>query len=187
MHSLSRWFLLISIVASAQWLPSVGQAQKIGVVDMQRALNETEDGRKAKAKLEKYAAKRQKDLNDKQESLKKLKETLEKQASVLERPVLQKKYEAYQKQVMELQSTYMEFQREFQAKEGELTQDIVLRMRDIMKRVGQKEGYTLILDRNEGGVVFVPSTYDLTDILIQRYNAQGGKGGKGRKSKKKGK
>lgn len=181
-----RSFLLTSVVAAALWLPAAGlaQGQKIGVVDMQRALNETEDGRAAKAKLEKYAAKRQKDLNAKQESLKQLKDTIEKQQSVLERPVLEKKVEEYQKSAMELQSTYMEFQREFQAKEMELTQDIVLRMREIMKRVGHKEGYTLILDRNEAGVVFVPGSYDLTDVLIQQYNAEHGKGGKKRKKAK---
>ena len=71
----------------------------------------------------------------------------------------------------------MEFQRELAAKEGELTKAILERMQRIMRRIGQAEGYTLILERNEAGVVFVPSTYDLTDVLIQRYNAGEGKEG----------
>ena len=47
------------------------------------------------------------------------------------------------------------------------------------------DGYTLIMEANEGGVVWVPSHLDLTDVLIQRYNRQAkqGGGGSGKKSK----
>jgi hypothetical protein len=46
------------------------------------------------------------------------------------------------------------------------------------------------VERNEAGVVFVPSNLDLTDVLIQKYNAGEGKsgaksGGKKKKSKSK--
>ncbi|MET0389917.1 MAG: OmpH family outer membrane protein [Polyangiales bacterium] len=148
---------------------------KIAVVDMQRALHETEDGRKAKSTLKKLFEDRQKTLDKQQNDLKTLKESLDKQHDVLTPAVLGKKQEELQKAFSELQTTYMEFQRELQSKEGELTKDIIERMQRIMRRVGQTEGYTLVLERNESGVVFVPSNYDLTDLLIQRYNAGEGK------------
>jgi outer membrane protein len=148
---------------------------KVAVVDMQRAMNETEDGRKAKASLKKVFEERQKTLDKQQNDLKTLKESLEKQRDVLSRDVLAKKLEEYQKAFGELQTTYMEFQRELASKEGELTKDIIERMQRIMRRVGQTEGYSLVLERSESGVVYVPSNYDLTDLLIQRYNAGEGK------------
>ena len=148
---------------------------KVAVVDMQRAMNETEDGRKAKAALKKVFEERQKTLDKQQNDLKSLKDNLEKQRDVLSREVLAKKLEEYQKAFAELQTTYMEFQRELASKEGELTKDIIERMQRIMRRVGQTEGYSLVLERSESGVVYVPSNYDLTDLLIQRYNAGEGK------------
>jgi outer membrane protein len=150
---------------------------KIAVVDMQRALHETEDGRKAKSTLKKLFEDRQKVLDKQQNDLKAMKEGLDKQHDVLTPAVLGKKQEELQKAFSELQTTYMEFQRELQAKEGELTKDIIERMQRIMRRVGQTEGYSLVLERNESGVVYVPSNYDLTDLLIQRYNAGEGKDG----------
>jgi outer membrane protein len=144
---------------------------KVGVVDLQRAMNETEDGRQAKAKLKKVFEARQKTLDDQQNGLKAMKDNIEKQKDVLSRDVLGKKLEEYQKAFGELQGMYVEFQRELQAKEGELTKGIVDRLQRIVRRIGQKEGYTLVLDRAEGGVVYVPSTFDLTDVVIQRYNA----------------
>jgi outer membrane protein len=170
----------ISIVFAALLMAasqvSVAAAQtKIGVVDMQRALAETEDGRKAKETLKKLFEQRQKTLDKQQNDLKTLKESVEKQRDVLSRDVLAKKLEDYQKAFGELQTTYVEFQRELAAKEGELTKPIMDRMQRIMRRIGQSDGYSLILERAEAGVVYIPSTYDLTDVLIQRYNGGDGR------------
>jgi outer membrane protein len=159
------------------------QAQvKIGVVDLQRAINETEDGRQAKRRLKKLFDERQKSLDEKQNSLKAQKESLERQQDVLSEDAFRKKAEGFQQEVMELQNEYMQYQQELSAKEAELTQKILEKMQQILRRIGQTEGYTLIIEANEGGVVWVPSNLDLTDVLIQRYNQQAKQGG-GSKSK----
>jgi outer membrane protein len=168
-------FVLAAALLASATLPRLASAQKIGVVDMQRALTETEDGRKAKDQLKKLFDQRQKTLDKQQTDLKALKDGLDKQRDVLSREVLAKKLEEYQKAFAELQTTYMDFQRELAAKEGELTKPILERMQRVMRRIGQSDGYALIVERGEAGVVYVPSTYDLTDVLIQRYNAGEGR------------
>lgn len=150
-------------------------AQKIGVVDLQRALNETEEGRQAKAQLKALFDKRQKTLDKQQNDIKAMKEGLEKQKDVLAREALGKKIEEYQQAFGQLQATYMDFQRELAAKEAEFTQPILERMQEIVHRIGQSDGYALIIDRSQGGVVYTPSAYDITDLVIQRFNA--GEGG----------
>src|SRR3954462_13495306 len=105
--------------------PELALAQKIGVVDMQRALAETEDGRKAKDMLKKLFEQRQKTLDKAQNDLKVLKDSIDKQHEVLQRDALAKKVEEYQKAAGELQATYVDFQRELAAKEGELTKPIL--------------------------------------------------------------
>jgi outer membrane protein len=172
---LSVLFIAITVGSLAIAPHADAQQVKIGVVDMQRALNETEDGRKAKGSLKKVFEERQKQLDKQQNDLKAMKESLEKQRDVLSRDVLAKKLDEYQKAFAELQTTYMEFQKELGSKEGDLTKDIIERMQRIMRRVGQTDGYSLILERSEAGVVFIPTNYDLTDVLIQRYNAGEGR------------
>ncbi|MCA9604132.1 MAG: OmpH family outer membrane protein [Myxococcales bacterium] len=153
------------------------QATRIAVVDLQRALNETEDGRRAKNRLKALFNRRQQALDKRQNELKALKTEIEAQQKVLSREALQKRVEEYQKAFIELQSTYVEYQRELAQKEAQLTREIIARMERILRRIGQSEGYTLIVERNEGGVVWVPSNLDVTDLVIQRYNA-----GEGRES-----
>lgn len=171
--------LAVFVLASTA---SVVEAQvKIGVVDLQRAINETEDGRQAKRRLTKLFEERQKKLDAAQESLKSQKESIERQQDVLSEEALKKKVEKYQEDLMALQTEYVDYQRELSTKEAELTKKILDRMQAILRRIGQTDGYTLIVEANEGGIVWVPSNLDLTDVLIQRYNAQAKKSGGGKK------
>ncbi len=157
---------------------------KIAVVDLQRAINETQDGQQAKARLKKVFDQRQKSLDDAQNKLKAMKEELEKKKDVLARDVLQKKLEEYQKNFVDLQSKYVDYQKELAAKEGELTKVIVARMERILRTLGQQQGYSLILERNEGGVVYMPTQLDLTNEVIQRYNKGEGREGEGKTTSK---
>jgi len=181
-------FSRIVIVAVAAFVlanaASTVEAQvKIGVVDLQRAINETEDGRQAKRRLTKLFEERQKKLDAAQESLKAQKESIERQQDVLSEDALKKKVEKYQEDLMALQTEYVDYQRELSTAEAELTKKILDKMQGILRRIGQTDGYTMIIEANEGGVVWVPSNLDLTDVLIQRYNSQAKKGGGGGKKK----
>lgn len=150
------------------------QAQvKIAYVDLQRALNEVEEGKTAKAKLKKMFDTRQKKLDDQQNELKKFKDELQ---GKLEADVLSddKKKELmldYQKRFYELQTTYQKLQTELAKSEAEETKKIFDKMAVILKDIGLKEGYTIILEKTESSILWAPKSLDITDQLIQRYNA----------------
>jgi outer membrane protein len=170
---------LIAALLLASVAPRVFAQVRIAVVDMQRALNETEDGRRAKARLKRLFKTRQQALDQRQTELKKMKEDIERQRDVLSKSALQSKLEEYQKAFVELQTTYVEYQRELAQKEASLTKGILERMAGILQRMGQRDGYTMIVERNEGGVMWVPSNLDVTNELIQRYNKGEGRAGGG--------
>ena len=168
---------LVAALLVATMAPKLHAQVRVAVVDLQRALNETEDGRRAKTQLKRLFKSRQKALDDKQNELKKMKEDIEKQKNVLSQPALQKKLEVYQQAFVELQTVYVDYQRELASKEAELTKVIIQRMESILRRLGQAEGYSLILERGEAGVMWVPTNLDVTDSVIQRYNAGEGREG----------
>ena len=141
---------------------------KLAVVDMQRALLETNDGRSAKTQLKRLFEERQKRLNDRQEALKRMKEDLDKQKVSLSREALQKRMEDYQAEFVKLQQSYLEYQNELAQKEAELTKSILVNLQGIVRQIGTSEGYTGILD--QGAVIWAPTHLDLTDRVIQEYN-----------------
>jgi outer membrane protein len=145
---------------------------KMAVVDVQRAVMQTEDGLRAQATLKKLFDSRQQELNKKQTDMQKQKEEIDKQSHVLSQTALAKKAEDWQKQMVELQSTFVEYNKELEKKQKELTDPIFERVIGVIKRVAGTEGYDLIVDRNT--VAFARSDLDLTDRVIQIANGSSG-------------
>ena len=148
---------------------------KIAYVDLQRALLEVEDGKKAKAELEKLKADRQKELDAAQDEVRKLKEQFDAQVSFMKPEVKEQKQMELAQKLQGLQQTFAEKQKELVKREAELTKKIFARMGAILAKVGEKEGYTMIFEKTESSLLWAPKHLDLTNELIRRYNAGEGK------------
>lgn len=155
---------------------------KIAVVDLYKAIAETEDGRKAKKQLESYFEKKQKKLDARSEDLKEKMEDLKKKQKVLDEDDYQDEVESLQEEIVTLQNTYAEYQKQVMDKEMKLTEPILEKLEEILKRIGQKEGYTVILRKE--AVAWAPNYTDITDKVIQEYN-DGPSAFKKKKKKKK--
>ena len=42
----------------------------------------------------------------------------------------------------------------------------------MVEEIGKNKGFLLILEKREAGIVYAPDTIDLTDQVIQRFNAE---------------
>ncbi|MEL6178747.1 MAG: OmpH family outer membrane protein, partial [Myxococcota bacterium] len=153
------------------------QVTKLAFVDLQRALNEVEDGKKAKRKLKTMFNKRQKELDAEQEKLKKFKDELEQKIKdgLLNEEKQREEMMKYQRQFYDLQMLYAKLQKELTEAEAKETKKIFAKMRNILKDIGLAEGYTMVLEKTESSILWAPKSLDVTDVLIQRYNAGGGK------------
>jgi outer membrane protein len=178
---MSRSFVLIaSLICLA--LPRVVRAEdlKLGYVDLQRALYETEDGRKAKAQLKKVFEQKQKELDEQQEDFKKAKEDLDKKRSLMAADKVHDKEAELQAKFEKVQQSYLRHQKDLQEKEGEITSKIFERMNRIIAKIAAAENFTMILDRQQAGLIFAKPHLDLTNELIRRYNSgEGAEGGGG--------
>jgi outer membrane protein len=168
----------VFLVASSP-VVSFAEDVKLGYVDLQRALNETEDGRKAKANLKKVFDQKQKELDEQQQELLKEKQDLDKKRTLMPPDKVTEKDAALQEKVQKLQQTYMRHQQDLQAKEQEATGKIFERMNKIIYRIAQAENFTMILDKTQSAVLYGKPSLDLTNELIRRYNSgEGAEGGK---------
>jgi outer membrane protein len=181
-----RLFLCVSLCFGI--LSSTAFAQtKIGYVDFQRALLETQDGKNAKKALETMKKTRQKELDSEQKALKTLQEKLTKQRAFMQPKVLQQKEQEFRQKVQRLQMTFAKLQKELAAEEAKLTRNIIQRMGVILAAIGKRDGYSVILEKTESRILWAPQKLDLTNELIREYSAAAKKSGKKAKktSKKK--
>jgi outer membrane protein len=61
---------------------------------------------------------------------------------------------------------------DFKALENRIISRIQKEVVELVQEIGKKEGYTLIVEKRTGGVVYAPTSIDITDAVIQIYNTQ---------------
>jgi outer membrane protein len=148
---------------------------KAGYVDLQRALLEVDEGRAAKARLQKMVEEKQKDLDREQEALRKEMQTLEKQASAMSEETRIKKQTELQQRALTLGQKWEKGQKEMAQKERTELQAIFTRMDPIIAEIARREGLTMVFEKTDSGLVYAPPALDLTNELVRLYNARAGK------------
>jgi outer membrane protein len=173
MRTYARLLVCAALTALVSLFANTASAQmKVGVVDVQRAVMQTEEGLRAQATLKKLFDSKQQELNKRQVDMQKQKEDIDKQAKVLSQTALQKKVDDWQKQMVELQTTFVEYNKELEKKQKELTDPIFERVLGAIKRLAGTDSYDLIVDR--ATVAYSRSDLDLTDRVIQLANGSSG-------------
>jgi outer membrane protein len=177
---MTRLFALGILMSLAVPRMAFAEELKLGYVDLQRALYETEDGRKAKAQLKKVFDQKQKELDEQQEDFKKAKDDLDKKRSILAADTVRQKETELATKFEKVQQSYLRHQKDLQEKEGEVTSKIFERMQRIIIKIAQAENFSMVLDKGQAGIIFAKQHLDLTNDLIRRYNAgEGAEGGAG--------
>lgn len=144
---------------------------KIAVVDMQKAVQATAAGKKAKSELEGEFEKRKKELQKKEADLKKMGEDLEKKKSVLSEEALAKKQGEFQEEMLKYRDQVGKSQMEIQKKDRDLTQPILEKMRKVIEKVAKDKGYTLVLE-NSAMILYSGKDNDLTDEVIKAFEKE---------------
>ena len=171
-HSAIRALLAFTLVFGlgfGSMATAAAEDVKIGYVDLQRALEESDEGQKIRGELEKEFQQRQEQLDQKQQEVMNLQQQIEQQAMMLSDEALQQKQLQWQQKMQELQETYMTLQQELAQQEAQATQRLFGRMQSVINEIGEEKGYTLILERSD--VLYAVDGMDLTDELIRRFNA----------------
>jgi outer membrane protein len=152
---------------------------KLATVDLQRALNECDAGKKAKEDFKSQVDKLQADLNKQKTEIEKIKDEVEKKGMVLKEDERKNIERDYQKRLRDFQRTYKDSQAELQQRDNELTSEILRDLQEVIAEYGAKQTYTLILEAsNTGAVLYNARSIDITDAVIQEYNAKRKAGGK---------
>lgn len=143
---------------------------KIGYVDMQKTIQATETGKKAKKDLEKEFNDKKKELQEREKDLKKMGGDFEKKSMVLSDEVKQKKQLEFQEEMVKYRDLVGKSQLAIQERERALTQPIIEKIRGIIGEIAEKESYTVILEKAENSILWAKKSLDLTDRVVAEFN-----------------
>jgi outer membrane protein len=165
-----RYFLValcLFLSAETAWSQ---ERVKIGFIDVQRAISESQAGKRAKEKFQAQIKKAEGDLLKEKSELERLKADLDKKGPLLKdeerrnlEAELQRRYTNYQRGMTDQQQ-------DLRQKESEMTADILKQLEKIVNEVGKAEKFTLILERSQ--VLYSDQGIDITNRVIDAYNAR---------------
>jgi len=164
---------LVPVAARAEVSAKHPKNLKIGVVDLQKALNTSAKGKKAKEELKAEFKKKSKEIEAKKAKVEALRKELQKKASLMSPKAQKAKEEEYRSKLRELKHAIDDAKAELATKENELSSQILKELVKLVRAKGKKEGFSLILEAN-GGVIYSDGALDLTNSVIKEYDGSYG-------------
>jgi len=168
MRSINVKGMAIGIVAATFFVFSAGAAEisRIGVVDFQRILETSEAGKAAQAEIKVEGAKMQEKLKKKGAEIEELKKRLEREALVMDKGMREEKEREYRIKVNDFKTLEQKFRDEFQVLNQRLVGRLQKEVFRLVEKIGKTEGYVLIIEKREAGVLYAQNAIDITDQLI---------------------
>ncbi len=147
---------------------------RIAYVDLEKAALAVPEVEKAMDNLDKDLKKKQVIIDKTEKELKELDEMYKKQEMLLSDTAKEQKRKEFQDKLLKYQQKGVEFEKELMLKRKELREiqiTIVSKMKDIVKEIGSKEKYILILQQPESNILYdTDNVVNITPQLIEKYN-----------------
>lgn len=153
------------------WSGAARAEVRVAIVDLQKAVTEMSDGRKALTDLQSKADKKKKELEARRDEIQKASEELKRQesAGALRPEAAQKRRQELEQKAMQFQETVMRTEQEFQQEQMKATKPLEDRVVRAIAAIATTNRFTMVL--NSAAVVWQSSSEnDITNEVIRKAN-----------------
>jgi len=168
--------LLLGISASRAQAPVAGSATgtKVGIVSIQDAIANTNEGKKELEALQQKFAPRQAALQTQNDELENLKKQLQAQSDKLSDEERNSRIRSATEKQKTLQRNAEDFQNEVQTAEQEILNRLGKKMLDVLEKYARDNGYAVVMDVSnpQTPVLYANPGTNITKNLIDAYNAE---------------
>jgi outer membrane protein len=152
-------------------LPVSAQAtQKVGVLEVQRVVQESAVGKESLARIQKIQAAKQEDLVKRQTELRDLEKKIQEQGKSLSEEAMEKLQKDYQSKALDLKRFQDDAQRELEELQRKELGELERRVLPVIEAVSKELGYTLVFNKYQSGLLHADAGVDITDAVIQKFN-----------------
>ena len=157
--------ILVGLPLAAQEVVSA----KVGVFNADRVLAESQPGQQALALFNQLRDQRVGELQVQQNEINNLQQQA--MSAAPGSPEAARLQREMEDRMLGLERLQQDVQQELGLRQNELTLGITDMVAEIIDVMGEEEGYTLIFNAVQSGLVYVGPTLDITDQIIDRINA----------------
>lgn len=159
--------------AAAPAAPPSASGSKIGVIEVQRIVQESAIGKESLARVQKLQQTKQEDLTRRQKELRDLEQKIQDQGKALSEDAMEKLQKEYQSKAVELKRFQDDAQKELEEAQRKELGDLEKRIMPVINDVAKEQGYQLVFNKFNSGLLFADDkSVDLTDAVITKFNSQ---------------
>ncbi len=147
------------------------EVAKIAVVDFQRIIDTSNAGKRSSEEIKAEGKKMEQVLKEKETEVEEIKKTLEQKALVMSQEARDEKEQALRvkaNDLVSLKKRYLDVLKDLNLK---LSNQIKKDVFEVVEAIGKREGYLLIFEKRVGGIIYNPNAIEITDKVIEEYNA----------------
>ncbi|MEN6464574.1 MAG: OmpH family outer membrane protein [Syntrophaceae bacterium] len=144
--------------------------EKIGFVNFQEVITTSNAGKAQADEFKKIMDKDRAALLEKETELKKMKEEIDKQRTTLKEAALKKKEAEFEKKLRDFQVAANDFNNDLRQREQEIFRKMIPEIMKIVKSMGEKGKYTMIVDPLVSQLPYHAADQDLTKKVIEEFN-----------------
>jgi outer membrane protein len=164
------------LVGGALALPAAAADKpQFGYVDLRKVVNESKAGKQARAEMEKLIKQRLEQIGREEKKLKEQLQTFEKEQLAMSEAQRKQKAKEFEEKFAGYQKLRVEAEQEVSKRESDFMRKILPELRTIITALAKEEKLALVFDKGNVPALYAEDGPDLTDKVMQRFEARGGK------------
>jgi outer membrane protein len=145
---------------------------KIGLIDFQKIINDSQAGKKAIATLDENVKKMRDKLQAKGNEIKELEAKLKKESLVMSNEAREASTQDYRIKMNDYKTMNEKFNTDISKLQKTLLNPIQNDIKRIVENFSKKENLNLIIERRAAGVFYALDSIDITDKIIKIYDTE---------------
>ncbi len=147
-------------------------AMKVGIFDMQEVMVKSLAGENVKKTLQQKKQYYTNEIKKRENALKSMRQNLEKKSMMLSQEAKDKAEKDYQKKLRDLKLYASDSENDLKNMYKEKTQMLIHNILMYARDFAKKNSITLLIEKQEGGIVFADQGIDVTDKILKGFNEE---------------
>jgi outer membrane protein len=160
--------VVVALAVTGGLPPRVANAdEKIGIVDVQRVVNESIIGKAARSNMDSQIQKAKVKLSNLQADFEKGKADLQKQSAVLSGAALEERREGLGKKQVEVQRAYQDMQEQLAKANEKEVRKVLDEVQKVVDEIADDRDYSFIFEKDRQAVIYANPQIDITQDVVK--------------------
>jgi outer membrane protein len=147
-------------------------AQSIGIVNMERVLQESDSGKQVQAALEERFGAQQQEFAGRERDIRQLQASLERDKPLMSKAQVEKKEQEIKTRIEAFEKDFQAIQKEVVEAQQTEGQKLLEPAREAVEKVAKDKKLGAVFEASRAGLMYLDESADITDSVIKALNAQ---------------